>query len=342
MNSRKKRIISSVVILISTILLGFIVLVIDFSKKIEEVQVIEVEEKAIEESITEEVEHKSGYLNVAVFGLDSRDGELGKGNLSDTIMIVSLNHETMEVKIVSVYRDTLIKLKSGVYNKANCAYAFHGPEGAIYMLNENLDMNIEKFVTLNFHILVDVIDTLGGIDLDLTYEEVVHMNNYCIETSEVTGKEYKKIEPEMEGRYHLNGVQAVSYSRIRQTAGDDAMRTQRQRIVITKIMEKMQTMNLTDIYKIVDQVLPQVATNFKAGEIISYAKGFKEYGLVGTMGFPNNRTSHTLDKLGSVEVANTLESNTLEVHQFLFEDENYKVSSKVKAIDEEIKRRYLQ
>jgi len=339
MNSKKKKIIRVVVALMSVVLLGLIAVAVDIGKKVEEIEVIEVEEETIEESITEEVEHKTGYLNVAVFGIDSRKGELGKGNLSDTILIASLNHETMEVKMVSVYRDTLVKLKNGSYNKANSAYSISGPDGAIHMINENLDMNIEKYVTVNFNALVDVIDALGGLDLELTAEEVVHMNNYCVETSKVTGKKYKKIEPEKAGTYHLNGVQAVSYSRIRQTAGDDAMRTHRQRVVITKMMEKMQTMNLATIYKLVDTVLPQVATNFKVGEVLSYAKDFKKYGLADTMGFPNERTSRDLYKIGSAEIANTLASNSEEVHKFLFDDEEYEASSKVKAIDKEIKSR---
>lgn len=339
MKSRKKKVISTLIVIMSVILLCLIAVAIELGRKVEKIEVIEVEEETIEGSITEEVEHKTGYLNVAIFGLDSRKGELGKGNLSDTILIASLNHETMEVKLVSVYRDTLVKLKNGTYNKANAAYSLQGPDGAVHMLNENLDMNIEKYVTVNFNVLIDVIDTLGGMDLDLTYEEVVHMNNYCVETSKVTGKKYKKIEPEKAGTYHLNGVQAVSYSRIRQTAGDDAMRTQRQRIVITKIMEKVQTMNLTTVYKLIDQVIPQVATNFKVGEVLSYAKDFKAYSLADTMGFPNKRTSKTLKSLGSTEIANTMASNSTEVHQFLFDDDEYEPSSKVKAIDKEIKSR---
>ena len=99
------------------------------------------------------------------------------------------------------------------------------------MINKNLDMNIEKYVTVNFNALVDVIDAVGGLDIEMTEEEVVHMNNYCVETSKVTGKSYTKIEPEVAGTYHLNGVQAVSYSRIRYTAGGDFERASRQRHV---------------------------------------------------------------------------------------------------------------
>ena len=112
-------------------------------------------------NISEETEvQATGYTNVALFGLDSREGDLGKGNRSDTIMIASLNNETKEIRLVSVYRDTLMELDDGSYNKANAAYSFGGPEGAISMINRNMDMNIEKYVAVNFNALVDVIDAL--------------------------------------------------------------------------------------------------------------------------------------------------------------------------------------
>ncbi len=139
-------------------------------------------------NISDEVKHEKGYTNVALFGLDSRENDLGKGNRSDTIIIASLNNDTKEVKLVSIYRDTLLELDDGSYNKANSAYSFGGPEGAVSLINRNLDMNIEKYVTVNFNALVDVIDAVGGLDLELTHDEVGHMNNYCVETSKVTGK----------------------------------------------------------------------------------------------------------------------------------------------------------
>lgn len=330
------KIIAGVEGVVLTLLLAIAILIGTKAGKIER---IELEEEKVEASISDEVEHKTGYLNVAVFGLDSRKGDLGKGNRSDTIMVVSLNHETKEVKMVSVYRDTLMQIEEGTYSKANAAYSFQGPEGAVTMLNKNLDLNIDKYVSINFNALVDVIDAVGGIDLDLTYEEVVHMNNYCVETSKVTGKTYKKIEPEEAGTYHLNGVQGVSYSRIRYTAGGDAQRTVRQRIVIGKILEKVQDLNLSMVNEIVDNVFPQIATNFSLAEIITYAKDFQQYTLAESLGFPNARTSHMLKGIGSTEVANTLVSNVEEMHRYLFGDEQYKASKTVRGIEKEIRTR---
>lgn len=284
-------------------------------------------------------EQETGYLNVALFGLDSREGDLGKGNRSDTMMIASLHKATGEVKLVSVYRDTLLKLDDGSYNKANAAYAFGGPEGAISMINRSMDMDISKYVAVNFNALVDVIDALGGLDITLTDAEVVHMNNYCVETSKVTGADYTKIEPEVAGTYHLNGVQAVSYSRIRYTGGGDFERTSRQRHVLELIAEKAQSASFSTLNKIIDKVFPQVSTNFTITEMIAYAKDIAKYKLGDSMGFPDNNSFDMLDVVGSVVIPETLTSNVEDVHKFLFGDDGYTISSNITDIEAGIREK---
>ena len=284
-------------------------------------------------------EQETGYLNVALFGLDSREGDLGKGNRSDTMMIASLNKATGEVKLVSVYRDTLLKLDDGSYNKANAAYAFGGPEGAISMINRSMDMDISKYVAVNFNALVDVIDALGGLDITLTDAEVVHMNNYCVETSKVTGADYTKIEPEVAGTYHLNGVQAVSYSRIRYTGGGDFERTSRQRHVLELIAEKAQSASFSTLNKIIDKVFPQVSTNFTITEMIAYAKDIAKYKLGDSMGFPDNNSFDMLDVVSSVVIPETLTSNVEDVHKFLFGDDGYTISSNITDIEAGIREK---
>ena len=319
------------VILSSTLLAVLAIGTVILASKMSKIETTQLDAEKL--NISEEVEHETGYVNVALFGLDSRENDLGKGNRSDTIMIASLNRETKEVKLVSVYRDTLLELDDGSFNKANAAYSFGGPEAAISMLNRNLDMNIEKYVTVNFNALVDVIDALDGLDLHLTEEEVVHMNNYCVETSKVTGKDYERIEPEVEGDYHLNGVQAVSYARIRYTAGGDFTRAERQRTVLQLIGEKAQSMSVSTINKIIDQVFPQISTNFTLTEMISYAADLTEYKVGETMGFPEDNTTDTLNEVGSVVIPTSLSQSVQALHQFLFGNDGYAVSSTVQEIE---------
>lgn len=298
------------------------------SSKVDKMEVKQLDTNKLE--INQEVEHRTGYLNVALFGVDSREAALGKGTRSDTIMIASLNQETGEVKLSSVYRDTLLQQSDGTYNKANAAYSFGGVEGAVALLNKNLDLDIQHYVTVNFNALSDVIDTLGGIEIEMTDEEAVHMNNYCVETSKVTGKSYEPVEGG--GLKQLNGVQATSYCRIRYTKGDDFRRTERQRLVIQKVVEKLQSSNLATINKIADDVFEEVGTNFTLPEILSYAKDFKKYKLGETTGFPFNVTTGTLSGIGSSIIPTSYVNDVQQLHQFFFGDDGYTPSETVQNI----------
>ena len=304
------------VILSSTLLAVLAIGTVILASKLSKIETTKLDAENL--NISDEVEHETGYVNVALFGLDSRENDLGKGNRSDTIMIASLNRETKEVRLVSVFRDTLLELDDGSFNKANAAYSFGGPEAAVSMLNRNLDMNIEKYVTVNFNALVDVIDALGGLDVTMTAEEVGHMNNYCVETSKVTGKDYDRIDPEEAGTYHLNGVQAVSYSRIRYTAGGDFLRAARQRTILMMIAEKAQDMSLNELNKIADSVFPQVSTNFTLAEMLGYLKDITEYKIGETIGFPEDNTTDTLNEVGSVVIPTSLSESVQDLHNFLF------------------------
>mgnify|MGYP000196379157 FL=1 len=277
---------------------------------------------------------QTGYTNVALFGLDSREKNLGKGNRTDTIMIASINNETKKVKLVSVYRDTMLKQNGEHYDKANAAYSVGGPETAVNMLNENLDLNIQDYVSVNFLALADVIDMVDGITVKLTDEEVVHMNNYCVETSKVTGKKYKKIEPAVAGTYKLNGVQAVSYARIRYTAGGDYKRTERQRLVLKKTADKLKQQDLATLNKIIDKVMPEVSTSFTTKEILSLATGSFDYELGETTGFPFDlETPEQIPGYsGSYVIPKGLEENVIKLHQFLYPNKDYTPTATVTDI----------
>lgn len=277
----------------------------------------------------------TGYLNVALFGLDSRDDGLGEGNRSDTIMVASLNRETLEVKISSVYRDTLLEQKDGTLDKANAAYSYGGPEDAIALLNKNLDLDIEHYVAVNFNALIDVIDAVGGIEIDVQKEELSYICGYATEIMKVTGKLSPGVtEP---GLQLLNGVQATAYARIRGTLGDDFRRTERQRDVLTKIVEKLQSASLMQLNAVIDQIFPEVSTNFTLAEILDYAQDAFEYKLGENIGFPFDKTTDTLSGIGSVVIPVTLEDNVKKLHEFLFgSSEGYTVSSDVSDISYKI------
>ena len=270
---------------------------------------------------------------------DAREGEsIESGVRSDSMMIASINNETNEVKVVSIFRDTLLKQQDGTFDKANAAYSYGGPQEAIALLNRNLDLDIKNYMSVDFKALSDVIDALGGMELELTAEEVVHMNNYCVETSEVTGKDYERIEPEVAGTYHLNGVQATSYARIRATAGGDYKRAERQRLVIEKIVEKAQKANLKTLDKSIDVVFPQVSTSFSSKDLIGIAANALSYQLGETQGFPYSiADTDVVDGYeGSYVVPSDFDGDVKKLHEFLFNEKDYQVSDTVKEISHEI------
>ena len=319
--------------LLTVLVVGVVVGAVYLSGKMDRLDTEALDKSALE--INNEVERKEGYLNVALFGVDTRDGNFEDGSRSDTIMIASLNQATGEVKICSVYRDTLLQQSDGTYNKANAAYSFGGAEGAVAMLNKNLDMDISHYVTVDFNALVDVIDDLGGIELDLTDEEVYWTNGYCNETSKVTG--HKLEELTHAGKQTLNGVQATSYCRIRYTTGDDYKRTERQRTVLEQIAKKAQKADLKTINKIINDVFDEVSTNFTLAEMLSYAKDFMSYKIGETTGFPFDLTTDTLGDIGSTVIPDGLADNVTQLHKFLYgSDISYTPSSVVETISAEI------
>lgn len=285
--------------------------------------------------VNEEVETNTtlhGYTNLALFGVDSRDGDMEYTN-TDTIIIASINNDTKEVKLVSVYRDTYLNIGEDRYAKANAAYANGGYKWAINMLNKNLDLDITDFVTVNMGALVEVVDALGGFDFDLTADEVVHMNNYLVGTSEITGKSYTRIEPEVAGTYHLDGIQSVSYTRIRYTEGNDYKRTERQRELIAKIVAKAKKADIQTLINIMDTVFPMIKTSLTKSEIISMGMNMLSYELGDTCGFPfEHKTANIGDspEQKDLEVPVTLSWNVRRLHDYLFGIDKYRPSKGVR------------
>ena len=328
---KSKKILFILEIVVLLLFIGGLFVYGQISAKLDKIDIQETDLADQDIVTNDQAPQMTGYTTYALFGLDhrSKNEKLNTEN-SDTIIIASINNDTKAVKLVSVYRDTLLNVKDDTYSKANSAYALGGPTNAVSMLNTNLDLNITDYVAIDFNALVTVVDCLGGLDIPLSYAEIVHMNNYCVETSEETGKSYTPVElpdpkPEDEeaivDTYHLNGVQATSYCRIRYTASLDMGRTERQRRVIQMIVDKAKKAGLSTIFDIMDQVFPMVKTSVSKTEILKMIPAMIGYSIDETTGFPNDYKFAQVK--GSVIVPTTLESNVLKIHQFLYGDASY-------------------
>lgn len=277
-----------------------------------------------------------GYRNIALFGVDSTTGALTKNTRSDTIMIASINQDTGECKLVSVYRDTYLNLSNDSYNKCNAAYAKGGPEQAINMLNMNLDMNITDFVTVGFAGLTDTIDALGGVYIDVDSSEISHLNNYQLCIAEDLKRSYTPVSET--GRQLLDGLQATGYCRIRYTAGDDFKRAERQREVLLAVADQAKKASLPQLTSTADAVFDEIYTSLDLSEIVDMLGNVGTYYISDHSGFPqeSNRTVATIGSKGSCVIPLSLEDNVRWLHKFLFDADDYEPSETVKRCSEKI------
>ena len=325
---------------IEAVILVVLLVVLYVLNRTELLSKVTYDDQVVEESVNElpeeVIEKMEEYTNIALFGLDTRQaGSLGKGNRSDTIMVASVNNKTKDVKIVSVYRDSYLNLANDKYRKCNEAYSIGGPEQAVAMLNMNLDLKIDHYMSVDFLAVSEVVDLLGGVEIDVDEYEIEHLNNYTVETAKVTGKKTNKLTKT--GLQTLDGVQATSYCRIRYTQGDDFKRTERQREVLETIAKKAKTMSASQLDSIVKAVFPMCATNMSVDQLLGFAADALSYNIVGTTGFPFDVVTDSVGSAGSCVIPVDMEKNVTQLHKYMFETENYTPSETVSKISDKIK-----
>lgn len=303
--------------------------------KLGKIQKVELNEQDLGISDTAS-ESLSEYRNIALFGVDSRDNNLEKGNRSDCIIIASINNNTKEVKLISIYRDTYVQIQGHGLDKITHAYSYGSAQLAVNTLNTNFDLNIKEFATVNFDSVAEAVDALGGVQINIeSQEEMKYLNSYISETSKVTGKSSPNVTKT--GKQTLNGVQAVAYSRIRYTSGGDYKRTERMRDVIEAMLNKLKTKSISEINSFADKILPMVYTNISAGDILALAPSIMSYKITESIGWPYETKGITLDRWYGVPV--TLEKNVIKLHQEAFGEPDYTPSSTVKEISDKIIRK---
>lgn len=315
-------------ILLIAVLIGIVVFMLH--SKLGKVQT-----KALDQSQLVTVNNDNNmkdYTNYAFFGIDSQTGSMSdRGNRSDSIIVVSINNSTKEVKLLSIYRDTFLSI-NGKYSKINAAYSWDGPELAISTINRNLDLNIEKYATVNFKILANIVDAVGGIEVKVDKSIIKNLNSYIKDMNRINGGNSSTIKSA--GTYTLDGNQAVAYSRIRYTAGGDLARAGRQREVLEKIFEKGKK-NPFKMMSVMDEVLPQVKTNMSQDELFKMVLSVFKYNIKDQQGFPWNQKE--MRYYGSYYgFPTTLKENAIRAHEYLFGTKDYQVSDELSKINQKI------
>ena len=282
--------------------------------------------------INEETKQElKGYRNIALLGIDSRADDYGLGNRSDCMIIASINQETNAVKLISVYRDTYVYVtENGTkrLDKITHAYSYGGAQNTLKSLNEAMDLNITEFVTVNFDAVIAAVDSLGGVYIDIDKSEIKYLNDYIDATSESSGVKSSHITHS--GRQKLDGVQAVSYTRVRYTAGGDYKRTERMRTVVEAMLSKAKTLNVGQLNSFADTILPKIRTNISTSEIWGLIPKLASFKVTESIGWPYDTKGITLDRWYGVPV--TLKSNVERLHKEAFEQEDYEASDTVKEM----------
>lgn len=279
------------------------------------------------------IQKDSGFWTVAVFGVDSRNGNLEKDALADVQMLCVIDRKTGAIRLVSVFRDTYMEIHpDGTYHKINEAYFKGGHEQAIRALERNLDVSIDDYATFNWKAVADAITILGGIDLEISDSEFRYINGFITETVESTGLGSHHLEHA--GMNHLDGVQAVAYARLR-LMDTDYNRTARQRLVIQLALKKARESDLKTLTTLAQAVLPQLSTSIGMDDVLLMAKNVRKYQIQETGGFPFSRGEADIGKKDCV-IPLTLESNVVQLHQFLYGKEGYEPSSTVRQISARI------
>ena len=323
--------------LIVIVILGFLIMKTYVHDKYQKIKVHDLAEEELEinEGVNEDM---VDYTNIALFGIDARNNSLGKGNRSDAIIICSINNETKKIKLVSVYRDTLLEVSktdgSAVTTKVNAAYAYGGPELALQTLNKNLDLNISEYITVNWEGLTRAIDALGGVVVHIEDNELDTLNGVLAEQIEVNGINSDGVYET--GYVTLNGAQATAYARIRSTDQGDITRTERQREVIQAMLAKAKDSDLKTLNSIIDEIFPYVGTSITEDQMYELATGVMSYDLSDSCGFPLRFQFYSTEAKGSCIAPEDLNDNVKTLQQFLFDTVDYMPTTGVQNISSQI------
>lgn len=331
---RKKRKILPVLLIIAVAVMAVVLL---FTGILGKVGKIDINKDNIGINAQVEKDLKK-YRNIVLLGVDARDMDDYENCRTDAMIIVSIDKKNKEIRQISVYRDTYVFANEEYgYDKITNIHAYAGTEGTMHALNENLDLNIEEVVVVNWKAVANAIDALGGIEIEVLDSEINELNKYMNETARSIGGTAVKVEKA--GVQTLDGVQAVTYSRIRKDAATgDYRRNERMKIVVSATVEKA-LKNPWKIPKAANVALPQIRTNMDTGDMMGVMMSFLTKDMTDSVGWPFDTSGWTAYNGAWCGVPVTLSSNVTELHEKYFGQAGYTPTDRVQEISAEISAR---
>lgn len=283
---------------------------------------IDESDLGIKEEVTEKIQTSEikDIVNIAILGVDEASGDVGR---SDATMIATFDPVHKKLKITSIMRDTYIDIPNNGKDKLNHAYAFGGAQLSIKTLNQDLGLNIKDYIKINFQELEGLVDAINGIDIELSDEEIVELDDYIVLVSEALNIPTEKlIKNETTGKVHLNGFQTLGYCRIRSTAGGDFDRTERHRKIMTEMFNKISDSNTAQLASMVTKLLPYVETSLTNKEIIDLGANVLNLGTknIEQERFPRDDYSKNSMIDGIFYLCYDEEYTEQQVHEYIFND----------------------
>lgn len=278
---------------------------------------IDSDDLGIDPETDKKLSSYSNIENIALFGVDVEQGDVGR---SDSIMILTLDKNNNKVKLTSIMRDSYVNIIGRSKDKLNHAYAYGGAQLAMQTLNNNFDLNIKDFASVNFSGLQKIIDILGGVEVTITQDEIPYLADYVNSINSFTNEKAETIKTP--GTYNLNGTQALAYTRIRYTEGNDYKRTERQRTVLTQVFEKIKQTSVTEWPSLLNEILPLVETSMDTSKILGLGNSIIKMGniQVEQERFPLDEECEGTTIGGVYYLQFDEEATVASLHDYIFED----------------------
>ena len=242
-------------------------------------------------------------MNILLIGSDTR--KKGQAARSDSMMILSINTKTKEITITSLLRDIYVEIPGRGNNKLNAAYAFGGIDLLEETIKNNLYIDIDRYMSVDFFSFVEIVDLLGGIEIDVTDAEIKYINAYLHEINELEGYPIDDDYLTESGLITLDGRQALSYARIRYI-GTDFGRTERQRKLLEQIFYKLKDSDIATLNKLCLSVFPLITTDLTESEVLGLLFNMTDYKnyrfITGHIPYDNTYECGTINKMSVISI----------------------------------------
>ena len=274
------------------------------------------------DSLVTEPMKEEGVVNILLLGNDSR--QQGSDGRSDAMILLSISNETKTIHLTSLLRDMYVEIPGYKNNRLNAAYAYGGPELLMEVLELNFRIDVNRYASVNFQAFANLVDAVGGVDLELTNQEVQYINGFLVEYNMLEGNPQGThyLDESLSGMVHLNGPQALSYCRNR-LIGNDFGRTERQRKVLTAIIRKLPVAVATNPMDLINGILPNLTTNLTKSECMNLslqAAKLLTYDLIqGTIPIEGSYSNASIRGMSVLEV--DFEKNKEYIQTYIYGEE---------------------